>query len=101
MAKGGRGATGETVCPEFRLLLGRIVAGCDASGLPLCPGNRSSIAPFGQPKSREQEKETLKLRIPGPAVDASSLREGYLSSQTSSMRQPLKMLLILIVCPLT
>jgi hypothetical protein len=31
------------------------------------------------------------MRIPGPAVDASSLREGYLSSQTSSMRQPLKM----------
>jgi hypothetical protein len=57
--------------------------------------------PFGQPKSREQEKETLKMRIPGPAVDASSLREGYLSSQTSSMRQPLKMLLIMIVCPLT
>jgi hypothetical protein len=38
---------------------------------------------------------------PGPAADASSLREGYLSSQTSSMRQPLKMLLIMIVCPLT
>jgi hypothetical protein len=78
------------VCPEFRLLLGRIVVGCDASGLPLWPGNRSSIALFGQPKSREQEKETLEMRIPGPAVDASSLREGYLSSQTSSMRQPLK-----------
>jgi hypothetical protein len=89
------------VCPEFRLLLGRIVAGCDASGLPLWPGNRSSIAPFGQPKSREQEKETLKMRIPGPAVDASSLREGYLSSQTSSMRQPLKRLLTMIVCPFT
>src|SRR2546423_6832189 len=78
------------VCPEFRLLLGRIVVGCDASGLPLWPGNRSSIALFGQPKSREQEKETLEMRIPRPAVDASSLREGYLSSQTSSMRQPLK-----------
>ena len=51
------------VCPEFRLLLGRIVVGCDASGLPLWPGNRSSIALFGQPKSREQEKETLEMRI--------------------------------------
>src|ERR1700720_3498549 len=89
------------VCPEFRLLLGRIVVGCDASGLPLWPGNRSSIALFGQPKSREQEKETLEMRIPGPAVDASSLREGYLSSQTSSMRQPLKRLLTMIVCPFT
>ena len=45
------------VCPEFRLLLGRIVVGCDASGLPLWPGNQSSIALFGQPKSREQEEE--------------------------------------------
>src|SRR2546423_10995191 len=68
------------VCPEFRLLLGRIVVGCDASGLPLWPGNRSSIALFGQPKSREQEKETLEMRIPGSAVDASSRRVGARSA---------------------
>jgi hypothetical protein len=92
---------GETVCPEFRLLLGRIVAGCDASGLPLWPGNRSSIAPFGQPKvegAGEREPGGADSRS---AADASSLRERYLSSQTSSMRQPLKMLLTMIVCPFT